>query len=287
MSPPAPATGAEASRRPGPSLLVFTDLDGTLLDRETYSFDAARPALAALAAHGVPLVLCTSKTRAEVAAIRARLGNRDPYIVENGGAVVVPVTAADAPPAGAVRDGDEWVVTLGAPRAELVAALRAASAETGVAVRGLSDMTAEELGALTGLPSGDAARALVRECSEPFRVLAGADDAPLRAALAARGCAVRAGGRLLHVSRGSDKGAAAARVTELQRARVGAVRTVALGDAPNDLPLLKAVDVPIIVRSPHAGELAAALPGAPVTDVEGPRGWNAAVLRLLAGAPSG
>lgn len=55
-----------------PPMVVFSDLDGALLDHETYEFDAARPALDRLRRDGVPLVLCTSKTRAEVEPIERR-----------------------------------------------------------------------------------------------------------------------------------------------------------------------------------------------------------------------
>ncbi|MFB3136761.1 MAG: HAD hydrolase family protein [Nitrospirales bacterium] len=69
-------------------LVIFTDLDGSLLDTETYRFDAARAALEELTARQVPLVLCTSKTRAEVEPLRQELGITDPFIVENGGASI-------------------------------------------------------------------------------------------------------------------------------------------------------------------------------------------------------
>lgn len=63
---------------------VFTDLDGTLLDHETYSWEAARPALERLELSGIPWILVTSKTRAEVELWRKQLGNRHPFIIENG-----------------------------------------------------------------------------------------------------------------------------------------------------------------------------------------------------------
>jgi len=72
------------------SWVVFTDLDGTLLDHSSYSFEAARPALEGLRARRIPVVPCTSKTRAEVEEIRTRLRNRDPFVVENGGAALIP-----------------------------------------------------------------------------------------------------------------------------------------------------------------------------------------------------
>ena len=77
--------------------LVATDLDGTLLDRETYDFAPARPALDALREARVPLVLCSSKTRAEMEPLAVAIGAPGPLVVENGGAVVAP--------GGALRGG--------------------------------------------------------------------------------------------------------------------------------------------------------------------------------------
>jgi len=73
-----------------PRLIVFSDLDGTLLDHETYQFDAAQPALDLLKQHGIPLILNSSKTRAEITAIRDQLQNTAPFIIENGAAVIIP-----------------------------------------------------------------------------------------------------------------------------------------------------------------------------------------------------
>ena len=71
-------------------IVVFTDLDGTLLDASTYSFEAARPALDALRQQDIPLVLVSSKTRAEIEPIRGRLKQVHPFITENGGGCLYP-----------------------------------------------------------------------------------------------------------------------------------------------------------------------------------------------------
>jgi len=58
--------------------VFFTDLDGTLLDFHTYSFNPALPALEHLKAHEVPLIICSSKTRAEIEFYRNKLDNNHP-----------------------------------------------------------------------------------------------------------------------------------------------------------------------------------------------------------------
>jgi len=56
----------KARRSPAPAMVVFTDLDGTLLRHEDYSWLPAGPALAELRRRRIPLVIASSKTRAEI-----------------------------------------------------------------------------------------------------------------------------------------------------------------------------------------------------------------------------
>lgn len=72
--------------------VIFTDLDGTLLEREGYSYTPALPALNLIAKHNIPLILNSSKTVAEILSLRTELGNRHPFVVENGAALFSPRT---------------------------------------------------------------------------------------------------------------------------------------------------------------------------------------------------
>jgi len=275
---------------PGEGMLVVTDLDGTLLDETTYGFEPARPALEALHARGVPLVLCTSKTRAELAPLAARLGLDSPFIVENGGAVIVPAHLLPAPPGWARREGDRVILPLGVTRRALVAALPEVAREAGVAVRSFTEMRAAEISALTGLGPDEAALAGEREYDEPFVVLDlternAALDARLDEAARARGLRVTHGGRLYHLAGPTDKGRAVRALVELRPAPPGA-STVGLGDAANDVPMLRSVDRPIVMPRPGGvfdPVLAAALPRAERAPAPGPGGWARAVLAVLAG----
>ncbi len=100
-------------------LVIFTDLDGSLLDADTYRYDAARAALEELTACQVPLVLCTSKTWAEVEPLRQELGNTDPFIVENGGGVYIPSSYFSEMPAQVVQRDHYHVIEFGAPYSRL------------------------------------------------------------------------------------------------------------------------------------------------------------------------
>lgn len=243
-------------------LLVFSDLDGTLLDHESYSFDPARPALAALDAIGAGVILATSKTAAEVAPLRAALGLSDwPAIVENGAGVLADAVDTET---SAYRD------------------IRARLATLPPGFRGFGDMTTEEVAAITGLPMEDAAHARTRAFSEPG-IWTGPEAAlaPFLAAAEQAGLHHRRGGRFLTFSLGGTK---ADRMQALI-ARFAPRLTLALGDAPNDTEMLTAADRGVIVANPHGAPLPA-LPGEAEgritrTTRPGPHGWNAAVLALI------
>ena len=79
-----------------PPLLVFTDLDGTLLD-DAYGFAGAEPALAQLAEQHIPLILATSKTRAELTGLAAQLPGVPGLIFENGAGITCPGSEGPKP----------------------------------------------------------------------------------------------------------------------------------------------------------------------------------------------
>jgi mannosyl-3-phosphoglycerate phosphatase len=231
------------------SHLIFTDLDGTLLDHDTYSYEEARPALNRLRELAIPLMIVTSKTRAEVARLRTELALPGEDITENG----------------AESRGYAW----------LCQQLESLSAETGVPVRGFHQMTPEEISRAAGLSLEVARLASQREQAEPFQILDEGGSSRLLAAIESRGLRWTRGGRFHHLFERGGKGDAVRKVL----ARNPGVRTLGLGDAPNDIEFLRAVDTAIIVRSPRADAVAAELPGASITPVPGPAGWNQAVLQ--------
>jgi mannosyl-3-phosphoglycerate phosphatase len=154
-------------------------------------------------------------------------------------------------------------------------------------VVGFSNMSAQEVADACGLPLADARLARRRDYDEPFRVVAGGASSRDRLCRGLRRAGVRcvAGGRFDHAIGGTDKGTCVARLGALYRRADRRVLTVGLGDSLNDLPLLRQVDIPVIVRNPAAAataRLRRTLPAALVTEVPGPAGWAQAVNRILA-----
>jgi mannosyl-3-phosphoglycerate phosphatase len=77
----------KSTAKENPPLIIFTDLDGTLLDHYSYSFDAAQEVLKKINVAKISLIFYSSKTRAEIEMRQKKLGNHYPFISENGGAI--------------------------------------------------------------------------------------------------------------------------------------------------------------------------------------------------------
>lgn len=256
-----------------PSPIVFTDLDGTLLDHEDYGYEAARPALERLRERAIPLVLCSSKTAAEILALREDPVLRDcAAIVENGGGVLRAGEREAAPPPTHAR------------LLELLDDLPATLRE---AFSGFSDWGEQTLAERTGLGPSAARRAARRDYSEPGLWLGDADGRRrFVAELGRRGIHAQQGGRFLTLGFAVSK---ADRMRELiadyRAARGGEVRSIALGDAPNDIEMLERADLAIVVPNPeHAGipRLAGEGGGRIMrAEAAGPRGWSDSLLALL------
>jgi mannosyl-3-phosphoglycerate phosphatase family protein len=267
-------------------VVVFTDVDGCILDASTYAPGPARSAIRRLGQRGVPVILCTSRTRAEVVALETRLGRRSIAIVESGAAVLIPPRFLPRHPPGARRVRAGWFLPLAAPYAEVRVALAELRQALGGGIRGFGDMTAREVAERTGLPLEDARRARRREFDEPF-VFEG-DQArlhdALRAVLPARGLAWSRGGRFHHLHGDVDKGRAVRVVTGWLRELWPAPYTIALGDSPHDLPMLREADQAVIVPLPGGNadpSLHRSLPRALMAVAPGPVGWARAVGALV------
>lgn len=272
--------------KPEVRLVIFTDLDGTLLDHETYSHTPATEALGLLERRGIPLILCSSKTRAEIELIQLDLRLRHPFISENGGAVFIPRGYLPFASEGARSIEGYEALEFGTPYWQLVEVLHRVSAELGIKVVGFSDMSAEEVAQDCKLSPMEARLAKQREYDEPFRILGSSPAARSRLldALHEAGLRCTRGGRYYHVTGVTDKGLAIRKLRALYARTWGNVLTVGLGDSPNDLSLLQEVDIPIVVRNPAVDastKLLRKIPTARVSSAPGPRGWNEMVLEVL------
>ncbi len=249
--------------------IVFTDLDGTLLEDDGSLSPEAREALDALKRSDVPVIPLTSKTRRELERWLAVLHAGDAGAFENG--------------AGSLFEGECGILPGAVSARDLRPVFDALRRQTGLPLVSFEEIPDDEMTRLTGLAPRDAAAAREREYDLPFVAPPDASEVLARARLSRPDVQLVRGGRFWHLSGRHDK----ADALRLLLARLGGGMTVGLGDAPSDAAFLRIVDRPVLVpgRTGVDAALAAAVPGAATAPAPAGAGWAAAVRSLgLAGA---
>ncbi len=261
--------------------IIFTDLDGTLLDHHSYSYDEARPGLQLIRDHKAPLVMVSSKTFDEMILLHGELRLSGPFIFENGGGIAWKSEATDGP--------DPFRLEINGKTARELEELFPV-AEDILNFRGipLSAMSPEEVAENTGLPLERARLARKRRASLPFLIK---EESPLQEIDLDKACtllkkynlSITRGGRFYHlITLGASKGSAIKMVldhyTEISHAEP--ITSVGIGDSENDLSMLKSVGRPFLVRRHDGTHLHSDLPGIVYTDNAGPAGFTEAISSL-------
>lgn len=261
-----------------PRYVVFADLDQTAL-----------PAVQALRAQGIPLVLVSSKTRAELEPIRRRLQHRDPFIVENGAAVFVPQGLFTFPLERVRTKSSYDVIELGMPYHMLRDVLKQIEDAVETPLHGFGDLSVDEIMQITGLSHNEATLATIREYDEPF-LLEGPQAVVEEVCrqIVVRGLRWTKSGPFFHLTGDNDKGEAIELLMRCyqreQRLRFqpDPVESVGIGDSIADVPLLAVVDHPILVQKPDGSfDTDVLLPRLVRTRGIGAAAWKEAVLTLL------
>ena len=266
----------------GTSDLIFTDLDGTLLDHHTYSFEPALPALKALKEKNIPLIICTSKTRAEIEKWRLELDNDHPFISENGGAIFIPKGYFSHKFCFERENDNYLVIELGTPYSQLREILNRIRSSLQLELKGFGDLSPEEVARLCGFSPEEARLAKKREYDEPFLPDEENVIQKIREMASLSNLQVTRGGRFFHLMGENDKGEALRLLAEIYKEKTEHIETIALGDSLNDLPMLRAANHPILVQKPDGSyDPEVKIPNLHLAPGIGPAGWNASVLELL------
>lgn len=246
--------------------LIFTDLDGTLLDHFTYDHSAVHKTLEQLKAKHIPVICNTSKTFAETIVLREELTLKSPFIVENGAAVYIPKKLCLSQPDGTENSGDFWVKSFTQPRQHWLDIINTYKSDHDCQFVGFSALSHKQLMAITGLTLTQATLAKQREYSEPIQ-WAGNDEHKnsFIQYLKDSGANVLQGGRFMHVSGFCNKGLAMQWLVSLYENRLIntsnknqnnlvqkliPVKSIALGDSYNDVAMLNVADIAVLIRSP-------------------------------------
>ena len=231
-------------------IIFLTDLDGTLLNFDNFSFEAIRADLLEFIKSGIDIIPVSSKTRPEMIKFCSALGVDLPFIYENGAGF-----CSDA------KTSNQNDVILGRPVDELMQIWDASiPVELKADCKFLSAMEIDECSALLGLSGEPLALALARSYTALLKFTGDKTALTLLNIYVERaGLTLQKGGRVFCLSGLHNKASFINRF----RQKISGQRTmdrpeniiIAFGDGNNDIPMLNAADFACIIPRPNGEHL--------------------------------
>jgi mannosyl-3-phosphoglycerate phosphatase len=123
----------------------------------------------------------------------------------------------------------------------------------------------------------------MREYDEPFLIY-GDENVKERVKneITRRGFKHTEGGIFHHIMGDNDKGKTVKILTNLFKQKFSHLKTIAIGDSLNDLPMLQAADIPILAQKPDGQyDSRIRLDNLVFAEGVGPEGWNKAIVNFL------
>lgn len=233
--------------------LIFTDLDGTLLNHDDYSFAPALHSLQLIKEKHIPLIFTTSKTKAEVLLLQQKIGIIEPFITENGAALFIPKGYQGLSLEHLEEYDGYKVVIFGKRYNEVLSFYNQYKNE--FSMKGFSDMSIDEIVALTHLEHNDAILAKQRGFTEPFILNDCSDISKLEELADEYGLKITRGGRFFHlIAKQQDKGVAVKKAIQLfQELFQEEIESFGFGDSKNDIAMFENVTCPIAIQN-HCGK---------------------------------
>jgi mannosyl-3-phosphoglycerate phosphatase len=257
--------------------IIFTDIDGTLMDIYSGNFEGTDLLVRKFKRMGIPIILCSAKTRSEQECIRDKLGLSDPFIIENGGAVVIPDGYFDdleiVPRTG--KNGYS-LIEIGGHSNEIRKQLAKIREELQIKFKGTSDMTLDEISSRVRIPLPLAKRMSKREYGETILEIDPSDLDKLAKVCKRIGLKVIHGGRYTDITQGNDKGKATSILIDLFKRKYQPKGTIfiGLGDSENDLSMLRLMDLPVLVQRANGSWCDSRIKNLLRSTGIGPKGWR-------------
>jgi mannosyl-3-phosphoglycerate phosphatase family protein len=232
--------------------IIFTDIDGTILDN-TGEYGETPKLISSLIKNNIPVILCSAKTLAEQNRVRKQIGLTDPFIVENGGAIVIEKEYFDLSQIMKdypvkERDGN-YIIELGKPATEIREILNDIRKNFNISFRGVADVSIQELSNLAKLSTESAKEMAHREYGETILQIEKRDLDRLTRIARERNLSLIHGGRFFDVTMGNDKGKAVEVLVDLFKKKYDYnVTFFGVGDSENDTSMLERMDHPLLVQ---------------------------------------
>lgn len=230
--------------------VIFTDIDGTLLDSRYPDINKMKELVDITLRNGIHLVFCSSKTELEQNKIKSEVFLHEPYIVENGGATIIPVDYFKKTKINNSRiTQNNHIIESGGPAIEIRSLLKQIKNKYDIDFTGVSDISVSELSKITKLSEEYASRMMDRKYSETIVQINNMKFTDFAKIIEKEGLKIIPGNQYFDITVGNDKGTGVSILIDTFRKEyANKVIFFGIGDSRNDEPMLTLVDIPFLVQ---------------------------------------
>ena len=255
-------------------VLIFTDLDGSLLHRDTFKFDEIKDYLKQLISKGIFIIPNTSKTEKEILEFNNELGSSLPYISENGSAI----NGLDL-----LNSNSPKELILSREKDSLIKIFRElVPVNLQNKCKWLSEMDKKKQSLIFGLEDDKLKMALDRKYTIPFLFEGNKSERnELSKIVKNKGLALQEGGRVINLTDKVNKAKALQVFVRFFKKNNKNVKTIAVGDNYNDLDMLKTSEFPCLVFNDKFTLDEIPIKNLITTNKPSPKGWADVIKKAL------
>ena len=255
-------------------ILIFTDLDGSLLHRDTFKFDEIKDYLKQLISKGIFIIPNTSKTEKEILEFNNELGSSLPYISENGSAI----NGLDLLNSNLPKE-----LILSREKDSLIKIFRElVPVNLQNKCKWLSEMDKKKQSLVFGLEDDKLKMALDRKYTIPFLFEGNKSERnELSKIVKNKGLALQEGGRVINLTDKVNKAKALQVFVRFFKKNNKNVKTIAVGDNYNDLDMLKTSEFPCLVFNDKFTLDEIPIKNLITTNKPSPEGWADVIKKAL------
>ncbi len=267
-------------------IIVFTDLDATLIDYDNYDFKEIKDFIKKIIGKGIPIIPITSKTKNETLKFLKKLNYYESFSVENGGAVYLIEEFMSFIEDNKILVEDGFIKKEFGIKIEVLKDfLYNFSVKENLSIETIFDIPVENLSKMLNISGKDLKDTLKREYDIPF-IVKDYNEVKIKKLIESagtKGFRIHIGGRFFHISGDYTKGNAVKFLKRIYKRKYGNIVTIGLGDSLNDLELLKNVDYPILVRKKDLSiceEIKKNIDTLTITETPAPIGWMEGIKKV-------
>ena len=256
-------------------ILIFTDLDGSLLNRDTFKFDEIKKFLKDLVSKGIFIIPNSSKTENEIIDFNQELGENLTYISENG-SVINGLNLLN------INFPDKIVLSREKNEIQKIFESKI-SKNLKDKCKFITRMEKKKQIEILGLSNDKLKNALSRKYSIPFLFDGNKNERDkLNKSITKNGLSLQEGGRVINLCDKVSKAQAMKKVIKIFKKIVKEeLITIGVGDNFNDLEMLKNSDIPCLVFNDKFTMEKININNCLVSKKPAPEGWEEVVKLAL------